>query len=99
MRLGSVAEHAEIQNGCGCKGINWDCIARRTVIRSWTWADASGQIKRQDWVPQATVAFGGSTRDSSSALVQLQRLPPFLKFESTSYFIILFGLFDAKRTD
>lgn len=31
VRLGNVAEHAETQNGCGCKGINWDCIARRTV--------------------------------------------------------------------
>ena len=30
-----------------------------------------GQIKRQDWVPQALIAIGGSTRDSSSALVQL----------------------------
>ena len=52
MRLGSVAEHAEIQNGCGCKGINWDCIARRTVIRSWTWADAVGRSKGKTGCPR-----------------------------------------------
>ena len=46
-----------------------------------------GQIKRQDWVPQAIVAIEGSTRDSSNALVQLCWLTSFLKFESTSYFI------------
>lgn len=72
MRLGNVAEHAETQNGCGCKGINWDCIARRTMIRSWTWADTMGRSKgKTAWVPQAIVAIEGSTRDSSNALVQL----------------------------
>lgn len=52
MRLGSVAEHAEIKKGCGCKGINWDDITRRTVIRSGTRAEAMGRSKGKTlWVP------------------------------------------------
>lgn len=77
LRLGSIAENWKIKNRCGCKGINWDYITGRAMGRSWTGAGAMGSSTGKTGC-SGCCSHGSSTRDSSTALVQLEQLPPFL---------------------
>ena len=92
LRLGSVAEHAQIKSGRGCEGITWVYMTRRAMRRSCAWTDRQASLGGPRAAVSIEAAFG--TAPAPGPVVAIAAL---VYLREVSYFISLCGLFDAGR--